>query len=215
MKKLLVAFVAMSLIFSVQASAKTRFGLTGGMNFNTSKIENVDIKAGAGWNAGITLFIDLPVGFSLQPSLVYNRTNMNMTQNVGDVTAVHSYKMGSVELPVSIQWGPDLLIFRPFLDVTPFVGYGITNEFKAGIAEALGGNFDPIKNEWEGLNRFQYGLSLGAGINVWKFQVIARYRWNMGSLESADLKDTVDKAARWDTNNGNFGGITLGLSFLF
>ncbi len=210
MKKLFVAFVALSLMFSVQASAKGRFGFTGGMNFNTAKFENVSLKASAGWNAGITVFWDLPLGFSLQPALVYNQTNLDFSNTS---TGIKSYKKNSAELPFSVQWGPDLLIFRPFLDFTPHVGYGISNEIKYTATSSIGNPEASGIDGTSGLNKFYWGVSVGVGLNVWKFQLLARYRWNMGALKDANLKEAVGTVGH--SSKENFGGITLGLSFLF
>ena len=59
--------------FSVASSAQSRFGVTAGMNFNSAKIQDVKMDAQAGWNVGLTYKLDLPLGFSLQPSLVYTQ----------------------------------------------------------------------------------------------------------------------------------------------
>ncbi len=206
MKRLLISVIALFLIFSVQASAQVKFGVTGGMNFNTSKFTELDVKAKAGWNAGISLLVDLPLGFSFQPSLVYHQKNANFTDNV-------SQNMGYVELPVSVQWGPDLLVFRPFVDVTPFIGYAVSNNFKGEI-----GNLDFSGSSWDNKNRFSYGLGLGAGINVWKLQVIARYCWNFGSLYNIeswnDIKDHLNKD-ELSADSKNFGGLNICLAFFF
>ena len=160
MKKLvvliLVAFAA--LLFAGQASAQHNYGVIGGVTFNHEAMTQ--------YHAGITYRAKLPMGFSVQPSLQY--------QDKGDV--------GYLELPVSFQWGPDLILFRPFLDVTPFVGYGLNNEFWSQPSGA-----------WSGLNRWEYGLGAGLGLDIWKFQLIARYNWNFT----------------------NYGGVTLSLALLF
>ncbi len=211
MKKLFVSAIALFLIFSVQASAQLKWGFIGGMNFNTAKIENVDVKASAGWNAGMTLFLDLPLGLSLQPSLVYSQKNVSVVDNVAK-------NIGAIELPVSVQWGPDLIAFRPFIDVTPYVGYAITNEttFKGAINDVTG----TIGKENADFSRFQYGLGIGAGINVWKLQVIARYVWNFGELSADNFNwDHIVDGVTNDFKNGgqseNFGGITFGVALLF
>ncbi len=210
MKRFLISVIALFLIFSVQASAQVKFGATGGMNFNTSKFTELDVKAKTGWNAGLTLLVDLPLGFSVQPSLLYSQKNANLVEGV-------SQNMGYLELPVSVQWGPDLLILRPFLDVTPYVGYAITN--KTQMSADFGSLVGTIKgNEWEGKQRFEYGLGIGGGINVWKLQVVARYCWNFGSLYNVeswnDIKDHLNKD-ELSAGSENFGGLMLNLAFFF
>ncbi len=211
MKRLLVSVIALFLIFSVQASAQiAKFGVTAGLNFNTAKFTEVDVKARTGWNAGVTCLLDLPLGFSVQPSLVYSQKNANITKTV-------SQNMGYLELPVSVQWGPDLLVLRPFLDVTPYIGYAIANktQLKADIAGLVSAEAET--REWDGKQRFEYGLGVGGGVNVWKLQVVARYCWNFGSLYTnetwSDIKDTLKDEL--NTKSRNFGGVNLSVAFFF
>jgi hypothetical protein len=127
--------------------------------------------------------------------------------------------MGYLELPLSLQWGPDLLLFRPFLDVSPYVGYALNNEFKASTntSARLSTGF---VNNWEGINRLEYGVGLGGGIEVWKIQVTCRYNWNFGPL--FDNTDTAVKASEVigsaigeKFSDENFGGVTLSVALLF
>lgn len=198
---------ALMMIFSVQASARSRWGFTAGMGFNTSQFSGVEVEARKGWNAGLTANFDLPTGFSLQPSLIYHQKGANITDNV-------SQSMGYLELPVSVQWGPDLLLFRPFLDVTPYVGYALTSRFRADVS----GLVSIDEDGWDGKQRLEYGLGLGAGLDVWKLQLIARYNWNFGSMYDVtswnDIKDTL-KNEGISVDNPNFGGVTISLSYFF
>ncbi len=209
MKRLFVSLIALVLIFSVQMSAQTstrvaRWGVTGGVNFGTAKFSELDIKAQTGWNAGVTCLVDLPLGFSIQPSLVYNQKNTNVSEALVQ-------NVGYLELPVSVQWGPDLLVFRPFLDVTPYIGYGIHQEMFTSLKEN-----HSLPEGWNGKERFEYGLGLGGGINVWKIQVLLRYCWNFGTLYNVHGWDDIKgQLVGLNAKNENFGGLYLGLSFLF
>ena len=206
MKRILMIVLAVFLLAGISASAQAKWGVTAGLNFNTSKFTEVDVKARTGWSVGGTCLVDLPLGFSVQPSLLYHQKGANITNEL-------SQSMGFLELPVSVQWGPDLLIFRPFLDVTPYVGYALSNKFSASVAGIV------LSDEgWKGKERFEYGLGLGAGLNVWKLQFIARYNWNFGSLYNVsgweDIKQHLNKK-ELSSSSENFGGVTLSLAFLF
>ncbi len=200
--------MACLLIFSVQASAQVKWGVTAGMNFNTSKFTEIDVKAKAGWNVGVTTMLDLPLGFSLQPSLIYNQKSANLTKSL-------SQSMGYLEVPVSVQWGPDLLVFRPFVDVTPYVGFAVSN---ITSVKALSASL--TDNSWEGKQRFEYGIGVGGGVNVWKLQVIARYCWNFGSLYNLDLDGNLGSAIKehlnqMKTDNKNYGGVNISVAYFF
>lgn len=209
MKRILLALIAITVLSWAQASAQTRFGITGGMGWNQSKItEIVNEKPSAGWSAGVILGVDLPLGFSLQPALRYHQKNALITDAIGQ-------KMGYLELPVSVQWGPDLLVFRPFLDVTPYVGYALSNETYAQ-GSLLGLDLSYKDNSWEGKERLEYGLGLGGGIEVWRFQVSVRYNWNFGPLYNVkEWNDIKEHLGDLDAGSANFSGVSLDLSFFF
>jgi len=97
-------------------------------------------------------------------------------------------------------------VARPFLDVTPYVGYSLSNKIKADVAG--------LEEVVKGGNGLDYGLGLGAGINVWKLQAIVRYNWNFGVL--GNYEDFADiKLDDLNSENDTFGGITVSVAFFF
>lgn len=218
MKRFLTFVFSAVLLSAVAAEsfAQSRFGVIGGVNFSTSKLKELNRSTMTQYHAGFTCKLDLPLGFSLQPSLIYNVKGARM-QGVLTGNDRFDISMGYLELPVSLQWGPDLLIFRPFLDVTPYIGYALNNRLvNSSAPEAL--SLDSQKNVWDaGLKRLEYGLGLGAGIEIWRFQLIGRYNWNFGPVHNgggksdAQFSEMVEKAF----DKSNFGGFSLSLAFLF
>lgn len=215
MKKIiLTAVLAVSLMFAgmTDSAAQLRYGVIGGATF--SKFNKSEIFKGENmtqYHAGLTLQLKLPLGFSIQPSLIYQVKGSKL--GVQELTAAATdLSVGYLELPVSVQWGPDLLLFRPFLDVTPFVGYGLNNKL------SMVGT-DVIKNAWSenGLSRWEYGIGVGIGLEIWKFQVIGRYNWNFGSLMDfkSDIDGGVGSALKNTFERGKFGGFTLTAAILF
>ena len=220
MKRLLIIAVTALMVFSVSAAAQG-FGVTAGLNFNSAKIQDVKMDAKAGWNVGVTYALNLPLGFSLQPSLVYTQSTASIDMNLvpselssftGNLKANMTQVIGSVTLPVSLQWGPDLIVARPFIDVTPYVGYSLVNKVKGSIGSATADGSVII--EETGNNAFDYGVGIGAGVNVWKLQAIVRYNWNFGPL--GDLKDFTDIGfGDFKVENETFGGISVHLAYFF
>ena len=134
---------------------------------------------------------------------------MSLT-GVGVLDALVSNKVfqnvGSLNVPVSVQWGPNLIVARPFLDVTPYIGYTVSNNIKGMAGD--------VKSVLEGEKSLDYGVGIGGGINVWKLQAIVRYNWSFGTmgnlegfteLELGDLK-TADRV---------YGGISVNLAYFF
>ena len=191
------------------------FGVVAGASFTS--IREVSTDMATGFHAGVSYKFRLPLGFAVQPSVLYHMKSSLVEGAIADVTTF-DYKMGYVEVPVSLQWGPDLLMFRPFVDITPFVGYALNNE--ASGVKLQGEFMSKVQNKWEGVNRLEYGLGLGGGIEIWKLQLVCRYNWNFGDLFNAD-GGTADWNEIWNTatdsvkTGKNFGGVTLSLAFLF
>lgn len=208
---LAVAFLAAG---TADAAAQIRYGVTGGATFSKLNRNIPEMLKGENmtqYHVGATVQVKLPLGFSIQPALIYNVKGTKL--GVTDVPeTIADLNVGYLELPVSVQWGPDLLLFRPFLDVTPFVGYGVNNKI-VNTGQVL-------RNSWDarGIARWEYGLGVGIGLEIWKFQVIGRYNWNFGSLldfTSDIVSGSVVTAVKDAFKGANFGGFTLTAAILF
>ena len=181
------AFFLMSLCFADKISAGN-FGVIGGANFYTMNVKEVSSHTMTQWHAGVTYKLGLPLGFHIQPSLLYNVKGADLKTT--------DLSVGYLEMMASVQWGIDLILFRPFLDVSPFVGYGLTS-------------WGDLKGLWnEGAEKFECGVGLGGGLDIWRFQFVARYNWNLGPLMKKDFNlDAI--------RNANFGGVTLSMAYFF
>ncbi len=192
------------------------FGVVGGASF--TGIKDVSSELATGYHAGLTYKFHLPYGFAVQPSLLYHMKSSLVEGAFSDL-ASFDYKMGYLEFPVSFQWGPDLLLFRPFLDVSPFVGYALNNEF-AATSPAAEGMSVGYTDKWDGINRLEYGLGLGGGLEIWKIQVTCRYNWNFGPLfetsgTASAVSEVIGSARGGKFTDENFGGVTLSVALLF
>ena len=211
MKKLYALLASVLLCFVVvnTASAQVNFGVLGGASFSSAKPEDWKVTNLVQYHAGITCCINLPLGFAVQPEVLYHVKGSNVP--LGESSKL-DYTAGYVEVPVSLQWGPDLLVMRPYFELVPFVGYAVNNRYRQDDLCA--------KNDWAGLQRWEYGLGLGAGVEVWHFQISARYNWNFGSMfdakqEITDVDAFVNKMKGGISDKTNFGGVTLTLAVLF
>lgn len=107
----------------------------------------------------------------------------------------------------SIQPSLDLMLARIFLDISPYVGYGLHGS----------GDFKKIWSK-DIVNKLEYGIGLGAGLKIWKIQALARYSWNFGGL--VNTTDTMDDGFGamdvYKTVKGaNFGGVTVSVAYIF
>lgn len=205
MKKIttLVAVVAASLVMAAQAHAQ--FGFVAGLTSSSTDMKtSEDVKAISLYHAGVTYKFDLGLGFAVQPSLLYQVKGTKIGE-INESTQMGEFKVktGFVELPVSLQWGPDLLAFRPYVFAEPFIGYGVTS------SDSGAGSFD----DWaaQAKNKFEYGFGVGAGLEIASHvQLSVQYFNNMGTLFG-------DKSADYSFAEQvkNFKGIKFSLGILF
>ena len=194
MKKLILTLAA-AVLLATSAFAEG-FIVKGGLTYGNvaskdivKSLTSLDIKSYTGWHAGIGYQTGTLAGFSLQPELLYNLKGAN--SNAG------ALKLNYLELPVNVQWGIDLIIARPFLMVSPYIGY------------CMSGKWDNEKLE-DMKDRLEYGFGLGAGINIWKIQVTAKYSWNFGQVSS--LGEYWSKIT---DNNKTNGGLEISAAICF
>ena len=196
----LVAVVAASLLFAVQANAQ--FGFVFGLTSSSIKMSQED--AISLYHAGITAKIPLGSGFAVQPSLLYQVKGANVGQLGTASDEDFKVKTGFVELPLGIQWGPQLAAFRPFVFAEPFIGYRVSSTDKGNATF----------QDWtrQAKNKFEYGFGLGAGLDISNhLQLSAQWFNNLGVMFS----DTSNASAESLEGVKNFEGIKFSLALFF
>jgi len=209
----------------------TTLFLTGTVMF-AQRIEGVGIVGGAGlssvhtqgWKAtsqvcykgGVAYKYNLPYGFSIQPELLYHSKSAQLDETMAG-TSLFSLgtTIGYLELPVQLQWGEEMENSRPYFYLEPYVGFGLNNKCSSNDKVV----FNSWAKESTNIRRFEYGMAVGAGIEVWKLQIAAQYFMNIGSLcKSSGLKNNKDVlvSGAADAYEGkNFHGFELEIAFFF
>lgn len=215
---LTAAAVISALSLSVNAYAggygKARAGVMAGVSSSSSNAKNVDAKSIGRYHVGLTAEIPVAFGFAVQPSLLF-QTKGTKLSDVGPEKFRLDTRAAYLEIPVQIQWGPDLMAFRPYVFAEPFVGYGLFAK-----AKKYEGDKAPVKSnsfDGAGMARWEYGLGLGAGVDIWKIQFSVKYYWNFGSLysESGKMNDVGQTVKSAFKDGRNFNGVTFSLAFMF
>lgn len=216
MKKIVLLLATVMCAFTL--NAQVRFGVKAGVNFNSmsdlkiSALGSEEIKAAfnnrTGFNAGLVLQAKIPgIGLSIQPELLYSSKGGKM--DISSIPAIServdpvNMRMDYLELPINIQWGIDLMLFRPYIQVSPYIGYAV-------------GKFGDLKDiDWKQFNRFDYGIGVGLGLEIWKFQISGKYSWSLGKL--SDFEDGFPGAEVLKDNikGAKMRGFELSLAFLF
>lgn len=197
---ILVAVAAASLLTASRAHAQ--LGVVGGLTSSKTDLESAvgDVKNISLYHAGLTYKFDLGAGFAIQPSVLYQVKGAKI-ESAGDTTP-EQLKAGFVEVPVGLQWGPDLMVFRPYVFAEPFVGYQINASVK-GDGDVF---TETVKNE---LKKVEYGFGLGGGIEIAShLQLSVQWFKNLGKF--SDGGNVADKV-----KEGNYQGIKVTLGILF
>lgn len=197
MKKLILALSALLLA----VSANAQLGIVAGVTSTKTNLDEAykDIAETMNvdqYHAGLVYNLNLPLGLSLQPGVVYNMKGQSLASNIKDLKGdkhdvTINTKTGYLEIPVRVAWGIDLGLFKPYVFAEPYLGYAIntetTTEIKdAAAAEILNSTMGTqleSKNEWDARNRLEYGVGLGAGVRLLKFASLSvKYFWEFGNL---------------------------------
>ena len=184
MKKMFFSIVMM-LCFISQINAQVSFGLKGGLNFDDFKLKNakeqLTIENVSGWQAGALLQFKIPgTGIGIQPELLYTVSRANINEKAN---SIHYF-----EVPLNLQLGLNLVVIRPYIQGGPYFGYALKTD-----------------GEWfkDKINKYDWGVALGAGIEIWKFQFSGRYQWGL---------QNVSDRSEFELKNNRFN---LSLGFLF
>ena len=201
----LLAVAAASLVLASKAHAQ--FGVIAGLTSSKVNASEAvgDVKNIALYHAGLTYKFDLGAGFALQPSVIYQVKGANLS-NIKD-TSSEQLKTGYVELPLGIQWGPDLVAFRPYAFVEPFIGYQIANFNKGATFSDVGSDV---------MNKLEYGFGLGGGLEIASHvQLSIQWFKNMGKLINDDRARSGEEWWNDVKDVQNFKGIKFSLAILF
>lgn len=176
MKKLTVLLAAVLMVFSSTiARADGGFLIKAGITAQSiGELKNSGLSAIKGatrWEAGVGYQTGTFSGFAFQPELLYKAKGVTFDDNT-------KCTMSYLELPVNIQWGIDLLIARPFVFISPFIGVNLGSNFNKA---SLDSEFfkDAVK-------KIEGGFGVGLGVDISKFQVTAKYNWDFGGVANWD-----------------------------
>lgn len=204
-KTILTFSLAAVLLLSSAAPAKAQsgFGIKAGIYTNKlSDLDHFDISNNTGFQAGILYKLQLPAGFALQPELLYIAKNSKLKADNADsrYSGKEKFDMKYIQVPIGLQWGVNLMVIRPYAQVVPYFNYAIGKDFTKG-------------KDWGDIHRANWGIGVGAGIDIWKFQVSGRYNWDFGKNGKRNSSETDDCYEQFKRSKAR--GLEFSLAFIF
>ena len=172
MKKLNILLLATFLFcFATTANAQIKFGVKGALNFNDYKTKSISLDNRTGWQAGIMARFSLPiVGIGVQPEVLYTHKRSKLA----DESINNSY----LQIPVNAIWTFGLGNIGAFVTGGPYFSYAI--DFDKTIKDAV--------------DKFDWGLGLGAGLDISKIHAGVRYDWGLQNIAKNSDENIKNKA---------------------
>lgn len=189
------SLLAISLLIGVAANAQEQpltFGVKAGMNLSNygGDAENTDAKIG--FNVGVTVDYALTQDLFLMSGLDFSIKGAKATEkdSFGTVEVEYEYTSSPMYLQLPVHIGYKFEVSEGVklnLHAGPYIAYGIGGKEKMKIK----GNVPGVDLEADedvdlfgkdGLNRFDFGLGLGVGVEFGKFGVGLGYDLGLANI---------------------------------
>ena len=188
----IIATVLLAVILppSTQAQIAPKFGIKGGLNYSTFNNTD-DLEYKPGFVVGV--FVDIPIPatpVSVQPEVLYAKYGTNIKDT--DMALDISY----LQIPVLLKFGFPTPAASPNVFFGPYMGFKINSEFR---------NDDIAFNLDDQTEDTDFGIVVGAGVDITKLRVALRYTAGLTNVAK-------DNSFGNDAKNGAFA-LTVGISF--
>lgn len=197
MKRILVSLLS-ALLLSLACNAQSlavHYGAHVGITADKLASFGKDFKNSGctGWHAGFTAILKLPAHFAIQPSVNFEQSSGRMP-----VTGSKLWTE-AINVPVSLQWGPDLGIVRLYAQAVPYVDFILNSHADSKWDKELHGDAKHFYNP------VQFGLGVGGGLDVWRLQLSCRYNFGLTRVgKDVNMKNEVTRR-----------GVTFTVAYMF
>jgi len=216
MKKKLHLSLAIGLLLTVTAvQAQIKFGAKLGLNFPTMTLDfgsdKNTPKTMIGYHLGAVAEFPLESYYVLQPGILL--TTKGDKRNVSRYQSTISTTY--IEIPINVLYKIDLKVAKLFMFAGPYVAFGISGEKKYASWK------DDIK--WGSkvdcdFKRVDYGVNIGAGIEVENIQIMVQYNVGLTNLSTKVERPAGTNYISASTEYGydiQNRGIGISATFLF
>ena len=161
--------------FTASDLLEINYGFKIGENIATIKsTQGASQDVITGIMGGVAVQFLWPKGFVVQPELLYSRKGCMF------LGSGLKYNISYVELPVNLMYRLQIAEVKPFIMLAPYGAYAFKLEEDGDMTSD--DTYSSLINKWD------YGIGLGAGFDVWKIQLSFKYNWGI-----AQVIDNADK----------------------
>lgn len=184
MRKLILTALTCSAFFvsnaqtNDNATTGASFGIKGGVNFSNLYTEDVDDNnVLTSFNVGV--FVSMPITnfLSIQPEFLYSRKGAELVYDNAFASGTGKFKLNYIEAPILLKVN---LTENLNIHAGPYFAYLIDAEV---TNESNSGDFDFEENvDNDDFNKFDYGLSAGAGFDFDSIGFGVRYNYGLSTV---------------------------------
>lgn len=180
LKATLVAFV-LTFATNINAQSPISVGVKAGLNVSNQSYKSggVSISGDAkiGFNAGLTLDINLPSNLAVMSGLELSTKGIKFDIENTEVSTNAMYLQLPIHLGYKIEVAPRTKVH---FNAGPYMAYGIGGKSKTSV---LGQDFKEDTFGDDALKRFDFGLGIGAGITfIDKVQIRLGYDFGLANV---------------------------------
>lgn len=203
MKKYLSVLSIILLLFTVDISAQTHFGLKAGVNIsNLNGSDAGDLDSRTGFLGGAFFAYDFNDMFSIQPEAFYSMKGAKQTVTILGETITGTYKLDYIEIPVLIKLNIPL---KGGSTVKPSIFAGPALDVKVSSKVEVESGGQSGSADWENVSSTDFGLvfggALGFDVSGYELGFDVRYTLGFTSIDDtgadADIKNGVISIAAY------------------
>ncbi|MGF7139671.1 porin family protein [Roseimarinus sediminis] len=191
-----VVLVMLSLGVTAQSVS---YGVKGGLNLTSLQFDSEEeLETIAGYHAGLWFNAALPLGFSLQPELLFTQNGAERNYSFNEVDALTRLRLNYIQVPVHLVYN---VLGMIDLEAGPYWGFLIGSDYVTRIENENNTMQFLQEIDREDFAEYDLGFSLGARIRLNSLQLGLRYL--QGLQEVAD-NNTFNEAFLGDGKNQSF-----------
>lgn len=191
-----ISLIALALMLTTSANAKlipVSLGIKGGINSSTVNTKGWESKSG--FNAGLTLDVNLPANLAIMSGLEISTKGAKMSGSQLDIPGMGTVDVPSskinatyLQLPVHLGYRIKLIPgLRLHVNAGPYFSQGIGGKTNFELVGADGQTTKAKTFKDDVFEKFDWGLGIGAGATVLGMvQVRAGYDWGMKNVSKID-----------------------------
>jgi hypothetical protein len=189
--QLFLVFIAITI--TTDALYAQKFGIKAGLNLSTMHAEDDkdgtwdDLKMNPGFHIGATAEFPITEMFSFETGLLLTTKGYKMSRERASWDAYESeLNLLYLDIPLTAKASFDLGGTRIYGVFGPYLGIGLSGKFKskAGPTEEDTGSYE-YDIEWGSeLKRVDFGLTMGAGVELNSIQIGLTYSLGLANISS-------------------------------